>query len=174
MEWNLQSTIDGSITYLDQAFSYFSNPWAAYQLVIIGVSFAVAWFLSGKFEPILEARARSIKGNPGLLRVIVAFMRRLEWVFFLLILYVAREIVLLYTWPSRTFLMTAALVLGSAWLALAVLTRIIQNRSIARVLAIVGFSYIALGVLGVREPVTQILDDAAVHLGDLKLSVLFV
>lgn len=174
MEWNLQSTIDGSVTYLDQAFRYFSNPWAAYQLVIIGAAFAVAWFLSGKFEPILEARARNIKGNPGLLRVIVAFMRRLEWVFFLLILYVAREIVLLYTWPSRTFIMTAALVLGSAWLALAVLTRIIQNRSIARIIAIAGFTYIALGVLGVREPVTQILDDAAVHLGDLKLSVLFV
>ena len=101
-------------------------------------------------------------------------MRRLEWVFFLILLYISREIVLLYTWPSRTFIITLALILGAAWLALAVLTRVIQNKSIARIIAIAGFAYIALGVLDIREPVTQVLDNAAVNLGDFKLSVLFV
>lgn len=174
MEWTTESAIEWTIAFWNQAFSYLSNPWAAYQILMIAAAFAIAWFLSTKFEPVLEARARNIKGNPGLLRIIVAFMRRLEWVFFLIILYIMREIVLLNTWPSRTFIMTVALVLGSAWLAISVLTRIIQNKTMARMIAIVGFSYIALGVLDIREPVTQALDDAAIHLGDLKLSVLFV
>ncbi len=174
MEWNLQSVIEWTIGVLELSVSYLLRPWAAYQLGIIVICFGAAWFLSTKLEPVLEARARTIKGNPGLLRVIVAFMRRLEWVFFLILLYISREIVLLYTWPSRTFIITLALILGAAWLALAVLTRVIQNKSIARIIAIAGFAYIALGVLDIREPVTQVLDNAAVNLGDFKLSVLFV
>ncbi len=174
MEWNFQSAIAWTIGVLEQSVSYLGRPWSAYQLGIIVICFGVAWFLSTKLEPVLEARARTIKGNPGLLRVIVAFMRRLEWVFFLILLYISREVVLLYTWPSRTFIITLALILGAAWLAMAVLTRVIQNKTIARIIAIAGFAYIALGVLDIREPVTQVLDDAAINLGDFKLSVLFV
>ncbi|KPB01203.1 mechanosensitive ion channel family protein [Ahrensia marina] len=174
MEPNLDTIWNSFLIFFYQAKNYLTEPWAAYQLAIIGGCFAVAWLLSFKIEPIVESRARNIKGNPGLLRIVIAFMRRLEWVFFLILVYIAREIVLLNTWPSRTFVLTAALVLGSAWLALAVLTRIIQNRTIARVIAIGAFAYIALGVLDIRDPVAQALDDAAINLGDFKLSILFV
>lgn len=174
MEPDLGTIWNSFLIFFYQAKNYLTEPWAAYQLAIIGGCFAVAWLLSFKIEPIVETRARNIKGNPGLLRIVIAFMRRLEWVFFLIFVYIAREVVLFNTWPSRTFVLTAALVLGSAWLALAVLTRIIQNRTIARVIAIGAFAYIALGVLDIRDPVAQALDDAAISLGDFKLSILFV
>lgn len=174
METNLNTTWNTLVLFFQQAQSYLTEPWAAYQLAIIGGCFAFSWLLSLKIEPVVEARARNIKGNPGLLRIVIAFMRRLEWVFFLILVYIAREIVLLNTWPSRTFVLTAAIVLGSAWLALSVLTRIIQNRTIARVVAMGAFAYIALGVLDIRDPVAQALDDAAINLGDFNLSILFV
>lgn len=154
--------------------SYMLQPWAAYQLAIIVGCYVVSFLLAKRIEPAMEAWARSIKGNPGLLRIIVAFMRRLEWSFLVLSLYVAREIILQYTWPSRTYVISLALLLSASWLGLSVITRIIKNRTLARVIALVCFAYIAVGVLNVREPVVQALDSAAIHLGDFRLSVLFV
>lgn len=174
MESNLQTFVSWSIEHWHETVAYLTQPWAGYQIAIIGACFIVALVLSKVTEPRLEARARTIKGNPGLLRLIIAVMRRMEWVFFLVFLYAAREVVLAYTWPSRTFLLTVGLVLGSAWLAVSVLTRIIQNRYLARLLALAGFAYIAMGVLGIREPVATGLDSLALDLGDFRLSALSV
>lgn len=59
---------------------YVAQPWTVYQLLIVAGCFALAYLLSLRIEPVLEERARKIKGNPRLLRVISAFMRRTEWV----------------------------------------------------------------------------------------------
>lgn len=153
---------------------YLAQPWTLYQFGIIAGCFAVAWLLSLKIEPALEERARRIRGNPGLLRVIIAFMRRTEWVLFLVFLALAREILLQTTWPSRTYMLSLALVLGFTWLAASVLTRIIRNRSLARFVALCIFLYVAAGVLGVRDEAQLLLDGLAVNLGEFRLSALFV
>jgi small-conductance mechanosensitive channel len=153
---------------------YFAQPWTFYQFGIIAACFGLAYLLSLKIEPALEERARRIKGNPGLLRVIVAFLRRTEWVMFLIFVAIAREIILLNTWPSRSYMLSLALILGFTWLAASVLTRIIRSRAVARFVALCVFVYVATGVLGIREPVATALDGLAVNLGDFRLSALFV
>jgi small-conductance mechanosensitive channel len=78
------------------------------------------------------------------------------------------------TWPSRSYMLSLALVLGFTWLAASVLTRIIRSRAVARFVALCVFVYVATGVLGIREPVATALDGLAVNLGDFRLSALFV
>ncbi|CAJ1391616.1 MAG: mechanosensitive ion channel family protein [Roseitalea sp.] len=153
---------------------YVAQPWTVYQLLIVAGCFALAYLLSLRIEPVLEERARKIKGNPRLLRVISAFMRRTEWVLFLVFVAVAREILLATTWPSRGYILSLALVLGFTWLAASVLTRIIRNRVLARFVALCVFLYVATGVLGMRGPVTEALDNLAINLGDFRLSALLV
>ncbi|QKV18806.1 mechanosensitive ion channel family protein [Oricola thermophila] len=160
--------------FADRVQGYLAQPWTFYQFAIIAACFGLAYALSLRIEPALETRARRIKGNPGLLRVIVAFMRRTEWVMFLLFVALARAIVLASTWPSRSYMLSLALVLGFTWLAASVLTRIIRSRTIARFVALCVFVYVATGVLDVREPVEGALDALAVNLGEFRLSALFV
>ena len=64
--------------YGQLVLSYFSRPTILFQLAIIGVLFVPALFLSWRVESKLEARARAIKGMPGLLRLVVVFLRRLD------------------------------------------------------------------------------------------------
>lgn len=162
----------------EQAFGwlggYLSQPWTLYQLLLIAACFLVGWLVSLKVEPALEARARRIKGNPGLLRVIIAFMRRSEWMGFIILLALSRAVLLQSTWPSRSYLVSLALVLAITWLAASVLTRIIQNRFLARMIAFGLFIYTAAGVLEVRSELANILDVLAINLGDFRLSVLLV
>ncbi|TCD10962.1 mechanosensitive ion channel family protein [Oricola cellulosilytica] len=153
---------------------YLAQPWTLYQLLIIAVCFAVSYLLSLKIEPALEGRARQIKGNPGLLRVIAAFMRRTEWILFIVALMIIREVLLATTWPSRSYLLSLALILALTWLAASVLTRIIRNRALARFVALCVFLYVAAGILGIRDTLEIALESVAVDLGDFRLSALFV
>ncbi len=170
--------LDNALVESQQAaltiWQYLSQPWTLYQLLIIASCFLVGWMLSRRIEPALEEWARSIKGNPGLLRVIIAFMRRTEWVLFILLVGFVREVLLRATWPSRTYLLSLALVLAVTWLAASVLTRIVRNRFLAKFISVCLFFYVASGVLGVRDELQSTLDDLAINLGEFRLSVLFV
>ena len=155
-------------------WQYLSQPWTLYQILIIAGCFLLGWLLSRKIEPALEEWARSIKGNPGLLRVIIAFMRRTEWVLFILFVGFVREVLLRATWPSRTYLLSLALVLAVTWLAASVLTRIVRNRFLAKFVSVCLFVYVASGVVGVRDELQSTLNDLAINLGEFRLSVLFL
>ncbi|MDF1609637.1 mechanosensitive ion channel [Hoeflea sp. YIM 152468] len=162
------------VIFWGTAKAYFAQPWTFYQILIVALCYATGWLISRKVEPWLESRARTIKGKPGLLRVIIAVMRRSHWVIFLLLLTIARLVTLELTWPSRTYLMALALALGWAWLTISVSSRIIHNRTVSRLIALTIFIYVALGILDLRPEATAFLDQLAIQLGDLRISVLFV
>ncbi|AKH99486.1 Mechanosensitive ion channel [Hoeflea sp. IMCC20628] len=162
------------LTLLDTAKAYFAQPWTFYQIGIIAACYLIGWLISRKVEPWLESRARTIKGKPGLLRVIIAVMRRSHWVIFLFLLSIVRLVTLEMTWPSRTYMMALALTLGWSWLTISVTSRIIHNRTVSRLIALAVFSYVALGILDLRPEATAFLDQVAIQLGDLRISALFV
>ena len=162
------------MAFLRAGQTYFAQPWTFYQIGIIAACYLLAWLISLKLEPWLETRARAIKGKPGLLRVVISFMRRINWVIFLLFLAVVRLVLLEITWPSRTYLMALALALGSAWLAIRVSSRIIHNKTIARLISLAIFTYVALGILDLRPEAAAFLDQLAFQVGNLRISVLFV
>ena len=171
---DLPAIFDTILSFATKAAAYFGLPWTYYQIGIIAACYLAGWLLSRKVEPWLENWARTIKGKPGLLRLLIAVMRRTNWILFLVFLAVARLVTLELTWPSRTYLMALALALGSAWLAISVSSRIIQNRTIARLVALAIFVYVALGILDLRTETAAFLDQIALQLGDLRISALFV
>lgn len=148
------------------------NAWTLYQITLIGVGYLLSGFLAKLIEPAVEKRARTIKGYPDLLRVIIAFMRRLRWLFLIVWLWIADVLLLRYGWPSYRWLVATALTLAAAWFVISVLTRIIRNHFLARIVAVIGWSYFALYALGLDDVVFAALDGAAVNLGALRLSML--
>lgn len=151
---------------------YVLNLWGLYQIAIIVAGFLVAKLLDRSAEPRMEAWARSIKGNPDLLRVILAFMRRLEWLFFVIWLWIAHyAMTLYYVWPSRSWMVRTMLVLALVWLVVSVLTRVIRSRPLARVVALLLWAYIVLYLTGLDKPVMAALDTAALQFGSTRISL---
>lgn len=150
------------------------NAWTLYQLALIVIGYLVSGFLAKRIELAVEKRARTIKGNPDLLRVIIAFMRRLRWLFLIMWLWIADVVLLRYGGPSYRWLVATALTLAAAWFVISVLTRIIRNQMLARIVAVAGWSYFALYALGLDDAVLTALDGVAVNLGDVRLSMLLV
>ncbi len=159
---------------LNSVWFYLYNPWTIYQLAIIAACFFIAWRLARYIEPSFENWVRSIKGNPDLLRMLAALLRRLEWVVFIPLASLAAMAVRQYTWPSRAWIIDVSVQLAAAWLLIAVLSRIIRSRSLARLITIVGWSIAALSITGWLDSVMVGLDSLAFNIGDFRLSALTV
>ncbi|MGX5843027.1 mechanosensitive ion channel family protein [Mesorhizobium sp. ArgA1] len=171
---DFRDAIDRALAWAGGWFDYAATPWFVYQVGIIASLFVVAKLAALRVEPLVENQARQIKGHPGLLRVVIALLRRTDWILFIIFLFAALNLLLVITWPSRTHLLHVALLLSLAWLFATVLSRIIRNRLVARTLGWLAWIYAALVILGVSNEAAAFLDSLAIPLGAVRLSALMV
>ena len=160
--------------YALAALAYVSQPALLIQISLILLLYPLAVLISGRVKPKLEERARKIKGMPGVLRFIVATLRRLTWLFFAILLLVAQTVMTAIVGMVETHLVHSAMLLAGAWFLITMVSQAIRSRAIGRLFAWIGWIYVAASVLGVADNVAAILDGAGIHLGTFRLSVLSV
>ena len=154
------------------ALDFLSRPAIGIQIGLIALLFIPALVLSRIIEPKLEDHARGIKGMPGLLRPIVAFLRRLEWLFFAILLAIAYLVTNVAGWPSSNYLLFSAMLLSCAWLLIAVFSHLIRSRALGKAFTVIAWAYVAATILGVADDIAAILDSAGFPVGARRLSVL--
>jgi small-conductance mechanosensitive channel len=142
------------------------------QLAIIASLFVPAWLLSRWLEPPFEKQARRIKGMPGLLRFVIAFLRRFEWLLFALLLLTAYGVSGAVGWPESNGLIHSAMLLASSWLVISVISHGIRSRAMRKLFAFSAWVYVAALVLGIADELAALLDGAGFTLGGFRLSVL--
>jgi small-conductance mechanosensitive channel len=161
-----------ALEWFNIAYAYLSETSILIQLGLIAVMFPIAWFLSNRVEPHLEARARNIKGMPGLLRVVIAFLRRFEWLFFIVLLLLTYTATGVTGWPGSNYLIYSAMLLSTAWLVISVMSHTIRSQAIQKAFSWVAWFYVAATILGVLDDVVAILDSAGFSIGEIRLSIL--
>ncbi|BCH33311.1 mechanosensitive ion channel protein [Mesorhizobium sp. L-8-10] len=172
MELDLRNAVDESLVWARGWLDYAATPWLLYQFVVVVLLFLAAKLLARRVEPILEDGARRIKGHPGLLRVVIALLRRTDWILFTVFLLAVLTFLRSVTWPSRTYFISIAFSLSVAWLFVSVLSRIIHNRLVARTLGWLAWIFAALVILGIDDEASVFLDSLALPLGNFRLSAL--
>ena len=106
MEDNYQTVISYLEEFYRFVLRYASPEWFLYQMLIMVGCYVGARLIGAAVEGRLESWARSIKGHPGVLRVIIALMRRVDWLIFALLLFVSLTILRGLTWSSRSYLIS--------------------------------------------------------------------
>jgi small-conductance mechanosensitive channel len=159
---------------LTDLWFYVFNPWTFYQFVIILGCFLIAKKLGDLIEPKMEEWVRSIKGNADLLRMLAALLRRLEWVAYIPLATACAMTIRANTWPSRSWIIDVSIKLAAAWLVIAVLSRIVRSRLLARVLTVVAWGLAALSITGTLETAVTTMDALAFHFGTYRISALNV
>jgi small-conductance mechanosensitive channel len=174
MQIDLLGIFENIWTIIVYWVSLLLQPWTFIQIGILVAIYFISLFVSNIIEPPIEVQARKLKVSKGTLRLIVALLRRLEWVVFVFLSWVAFSILRATTWTSHSYLVSIAVSLASAWLVIAVLSHVIRSRSIAKMVAIFGWCIVALSIVGWLDDVQVFLDAAALTIGDFKLSALAV
>jgi small-conductance mechanosensitive channel len=154
------------------AFEYLRQPEVLVQLGLIAVAYLPALAFGKVIEPKLEERARQIRGMPGLLRLVVALLRRLTWLFFALVLALSFIATRLAAWPENNYLLYAATLLSGSWFLISALSFVIRNRALRKLFSIIAWTYVAAAILGIVDDTAAILDGAAFSVGEFRLSIL--
>jgi small-conductance mechanosensitive channel len=163
-----------ALEFWDFAVEYVSHPELLFQLGLIVLLFLPAWFLSIRVEPLLEKQARKIKGMPGTLRIIVAFLRRMEWLFFVILLGLAVVGTEIAGWPANNYLIESAMLLSGAWLLISVASHAIRKRLVRRMFALIVWVLAAASILGVVDDVSAVLDSVGFSVGGTRITLLLV
>ena len=163
-----------ALEYWDITVEYVSHPELLFQVGLIVLLFLPAWFLSNRVEPLLEKQARKIKGMPGTLRIIVAFLRRMEWLFFVVLLGLAVVGTEIAGWPANNYLIESAMLLSGAWLLISVASHAIRKRLVRRMFALIVWVLAAASILGVVDDVSAVLDSVGFSVGGTRITLLLV
>jgi small-conductance mechanosensitive channel len=78
------------------------------------------------------------------------------------------------TWPSRSYLLMVAAKLALAWLVIRLITSVIRNAFIVKLVSITAWFVAALSILGQLDPAADTLDSFAIEIGGLRLTPLLL
>ena len=89
------------------------------------------------------------------------------------ILVIAARIAMYHsTWPSRSYLLVVAAKLALAWLVIRLVTSVIRNAFIVKLVSLSAWIIAALSLVGQLDPVIDALDSVSIVLGGLRLTPL--
>jgi small-conductance mechanosensitive channel len=148
--------------------------WFYYQVGMLLVAAGLARLLAAVVRPRIDLSSVAM-GMPATVRRLVrALHGSLTVAFFALIVALLRNSMLLATWPSRSYLLSVAAALATAWLVIRLVTGMVRDRLLVRIVSIAAWLLAALSILGLLDSVTAALDSVAITLGSLRLTPLLV
>src|SRR3979490_395754 len=151
-----------------------TSPWFYLQLGIILAGAGIAYAVGAAIRARIDMTSLGM-GWPAPLRL---FMRVLvhsaSIAVFALLMRLARVIMSASTWPSRSYLLEVAAKLAFAWLVISLVTSVIRNAFIVRLVSFSAWLVAALSILGQLDPVIETLDSVSIVLGGLRLTPLLL
>jgi len=151
-----------------------TSPWFYLQLGLILASAGIAYAAGAAIRARIDLTALAMSW-PAALRL---FMRVLvgsaSTAVFAVLMTLARVIMLASTWPSRSYLLAVAANLAFAWLIIRLITSVIRNEFIVRLVSLSAWLVAALNILGRLDPTIEALDSVSVVLGGLRLTPLLL
>jgi small-conductance mechanosensitive channel len=151
-----------------------TSPWFYLQLGLImagaGVAFASGTAIRSRVDLTTLAM-----GWPAPLRLVLrVLVRYSSTAVFAILMRVARIIMRASTWPSRSYLLAVAAKLALAWLIIRLVTSVIRNEFVVRLVSLSAWLVAALSILGQLDPTIDALDSVSVVLGGLRLTPLLL
>jgi small-conductance mechanosensitive channel len=112
---------------------------------------------------------------PQLVRKLARLLlANLATIIFVLVLDVMRAVMMAITWPSASYLLGVAASLATAWVLIALITGLIRNQFVYRVVAISAWTIAALSILGFLDPTVAALNSVGIMFGNLRVTPLLV
>ncbi|MDB5548129.1 MAG: MscS Mechanosensitive ion channel [Tardiphaga sp.] len=151
-----------------------TSPWFYLQLGIIIASAGIAYGAGAAVRARVDVAAIAM-GWPAPIRMLLRVIVRSASIFaFTLLVIAARIAMLSMTWPSRSYLLAVSARLAFAWLAISIVTSVIRNEFLVRLVSFSAWAVAALSILGQLDTTVEALDSVAIVLGGLRLTPLLV
>ncbi|MBR0840781.1 mechanosensitive ion channel [Bradyrhizobium liaoningense] len=149
-----------------------SSPWFYLQFGLILAAAGIAYAAEAGVRNRLDMTSLTI-GWPLPLRHFTRVMASTaSTAVFTLLVIISRVVMYHATWPSRSYLLMVAAKLGLAWLAIRLVTSVLRNAFIVKLVSITAWFVAALSIVGQLDATVELLDSFAIVLGGLRLTPL--
>jgi len=151
------------------------RPWVGYQVLIALAIFVAAHLLRRWLGTPIRTWMGTREGWPTWrMRVLVVVHQQLRQIFFVTLMWLVVLVLREVTWPSRSYILSLVGTLALAWLLVTFASRLIRSHMLRRLVRLGALAYVTLYILGVVEEAAQILDAAAISIGDFRMSLLMI
>ncbi len=148
------------------------RPWSLYQIGIAIALFFCAHLLRAYVSPRMRDWLRSREGWPlWRMRYAVVINKRLRMIFFVVLLWIVVTIMGEVTWPSRSQLLGIIANLATAWLIIALTTRLIANAFVRGIVRYGAWAWITLRILDLTDEAERLLESLALEIGEIRISL---
>ena len=135
-----------------------ASPWFYLQLGLILVGAGIALAVGAAVRSRINGTSLA-QAWPAPFRVFVRILTgSAATATFALVMIVARFAMQASTWPSRSYLLAVAAKLALAWLIIRLVTSVIRNQFIVRLVAVAAWCVAALSILGQLGPALDALE----------------
>lgn len=151
-----------------------TSPWFYLQLGLILAGAGIALAAGAAIRSRIDMTSLAM-GWPAPLRLFVrVLVSSAPTALFALLMMLTRAVMATFTWPSRSYLLSVAANLAFAWLIIRLVTSVIRNPFIVRLVSLSAWLVAALSILGLLEPTIEALDSVSIVLGGLRLTPLLL
>ncbi len=152
----------------------FSSPWFYLQLGLILAAAGLAYGAGAAARARIDLTSLAM-GWPAPLRMgMRVLVRSASTAVFAALMTITRIVMLSVAWPSRSYLIAVSANLAFAWLIIRLVTSVIRNEFIVKLVSLSAWLVAALSILGQLEPTIDALDSVAIVLSGLRLTPLLV
>ena len=172
---NVLDAGQGFVGRIEAYLTGFLTVWTAYQLAIVAGVFIAAHLGRMVLAPRLHAWMRAREGWPmWRIRWLVVVHKRLRAIIFVTLIWIVVLIMREYAWPSHVRTVAIFANLATAWLIVALTTRLIANPILRKVVRYGAWVWITLRILELTTEFEQLLDSAAFSIGQVRISLLLL
>lgn len=149
-----------------------TSPWFYLQIGLVlagaGISFAIGATIRARIDLTTVGM-----GWPSALRMIVrVLVNYSSTAAFAVLMRAARMAMEAWTWPSRSYLLSVFAKLALAWLVIRIVTSVIRNEFLVRLVSLSAWIVVALSIIGQLEPTIDALNSVSIEIGGLRLTPL--
>ncbi|MBC7578449.1 MAG: mechanosensitive ion channel [Tardiphaga sp.] len=151
-----------------------TSPWFYLQFGLMLAAGGMALAIGAAIRARLDMTSLAM-GWPAPLRMFIrVLIGSASTAAFAVLITLARIVMLNSTWPSRSYLLAVSAKLALAWLVLRLVTSVIRNEFMVRVVSISAWLVAALSIIGQLQSTVDMLDSAGIDLGGFKLTPLLL
>jgi len=152
----------------------FTSIWLPIQLGIIVTVAAVAMGIAAVVRKRFDLVSATMNWPPYLRLAVRAVMSHFGAIIFIILLSTVRVSMRASMDRPRTYLLLVAIDLASAWVVINIVTGVIRNQFINRVVTVSVWTLAALSILRLLDPIVAGLDSITLNLGGLRITPLVI
>ena len=151
-----------------------ASPWFYLQFGLILATAGIAWAADAAIRSRVDMSSLAMRWPLPLRHFVRVMVFSASTAIFAVLMLASRLAMYQMTWPSRSYLIAVAAKLALAWLAVRLITSVIRNAFIVRVVSLSAWTVAALSIICQLGPAIDLLDGVAIEIGGLRLTPLLL